>query len=193
MQSVRWPVILGGCAALGALIGFTASFLLPQLYISRASIAVRTPAGVSPNEALRVTVQSAMTRRMLSEIIHAQDLYSKDLRTKPLEEVVGVMRKHIRIAALPPAPNFEVAFAYEDREKAQTTTQLLIARIMHAHVTNAHQNTSFPQFTLEVTKSADMPQRSLNPYVFKGSVAGLLVGLLLGSIIARVRRRHAVA
>lgn len=134
-----------------------------------------------------------MTSRALMEIIHAQDLYSKDLQTKPVEGVVDTMRRYIRIAALPPAPNFEVAFAYEDRRKAQAATQLLVARIMHAHVTNARENTRFRQFTLEVTKPADAPDRSLNPFIFKGSVAGLLVGLLLGSIIARARRQHAVA
>lgn len=184
IQSVRWPVILGSCAALGALVGFATSFLLPQLYVSSAFIAIRTPAGVAPAEALRATVQSAMTTQALMEIIHAQDLYSKDLRTKPAEDAVDTMRRYIRIAALPPA-NFEVAFAHEDRRKAQASTQLLVDRIMRAHVLTA--------FTLEVTKPAGLPDRSLNPYIFKGSVAGLLVGLLLGSILARVRRQHAMA
>jgi hypothetical protein len=69
----------------------------------------------------------------------------------------------------------------------------LVARIMQANLTNARENTGLPEFTLEVTKPADLPDRSLNPYIFQGSLAGLLSGLLLGSIIARVRRQHAVA
>jgi len=192
MQSVRWPVIVGGCAALGALVGFATSFLLPQLYISSASIAVRAPAGVAPAEALAATIQTAMSRQSLTEVIHAQDLYSKDLLNKPLEDVVDTMRRHIRIAPLPSPPHFEFSFAYEDRRKAQAATHLVLTSIMSAHVTNA-RNTDFPRFTLEVTKPPQVPDRSVNPYIFKGSVAGLVVGLLLGSVIARVRRQHAVA
>ena len=60
MQSVRWPVIVGGCAVLGAVGGFAASFLLPQFYISRASVVVT--AGVAPGEALAATIRSAMSR-----------------------------------------------------------------------------------------------------------------------------------
>jgi uncharacterized protein involved in exopolysaccharide biosynthesis len=187
MQSVRWPVIAGGCAALGALAGFAASFLLPQVYVSRATFTVTTPAGITPAEALSGTIRTAVSRRSLTEVIRAQDLYSKDVLNKPLEEVVDTMSRNIHIGAVLPAPDFEISFAYEDRRKAQAATQLLTRSIMDAHLAGS------PRSKLELIKPADLPDRPMNPYIFKGSVAGLVVGLLLGSIIARVRRRHAIA
>jgi hypothetical protein len=107
MQFVRWPVIVAVCAALGALTGVAASFLLPQLYVSSASVTVITPGGVTPPEALATTLRTAMSRQALTDVIRTEGLYATDLLNKPVEEVVHTMRRNISVRLLPPAQTFE--------------------------------------------------------------------------------------
>jgi hypothetical protein len=192
MQSARWPVIVGGCAALGALAGFGISFLLPQVYISRASIAVRTPAGATAVEAVLPTLESAMSRRSLTDVLRAQDLYARDVLRRPLEDVIHTMRRNITVVARPESTSLEVSFAYEDRLKAQSTTALLVANIMEASLP-VPERAPVPHVRLEVTTPPDLPESPVNRYFIQGTLAGLSAGLVLGSIIARARRHHALA
>ena len=182
MQSVRWPVIVAGFALLGALSGLGISFLLPQMYVSTASIAViNAPEGVLP------TVQRALSRGSLTDVINALTLYPRDMFKRPMEDIVDTMRRHIRVTALPQDGKLELSFGYEDRAKAQAATALLVSKIMTAHL-KARDGS-----TLELNDPPTLPQKPVNPYVARGTIGGLAAGLLLGTIIARVRRQHAVA
>jgi hypothetical protein len=180
MHSARWPAIVGMFAISGALAGFGISYLLPPLYVSSASIEV---AGASVSDTATV-VQHAMSRRSLTDVIRKHELYPADVQNKPLEDVVEIMRRHISVTKMPSTANFDVSFAYADRTKAQAATAMLVAKIHEAHVGLRPVSRS----TLELTKPASLPQRSVNPYIAKGTLGGLVAGLLLGSVVVRARR-----
>jgi hypothetical protein len=184
LHSVRWPVVVGGCALLGALAGLGISFLLPQMYVSTVAIAVIN----GPDDAVPLpSLQRALSRGSLTDVINAQTLYPRDMFKRPMEDIVDTMRRHIRVTRLRENSHFELSFGYEDRLKARAATAMLVSKIMTAHLNSRDGS------TLEVKKPASLPQRSVNPYVVKGTIWGLAAGLLLGSIIVRVRRQQAVA
>ena len=185
MHSVRWPVVVGGCALLGALAGLGVSFLLPQMYVSTALInAINAPEGVLPT----ATVERALSRGSLTDVINAQTLYPRDMFKSPMEDIVDTMRRHIRVTPVLAGSKFEVSFAYEDRVKARAATAMLVSKIMTSHLNSRDGS------TLELKEAPTLPHRSVNPYVAKGIICGLAAGCLLGSVIVGLRRRrHAVA
>jgi hypothetical protein len=193
MQSVRWQVVLAASAVAGVFVGLGVSFVMPQVHESTSLIEVISPRGEARPTTAPVAFQTAMSRKNLADVIKAQQLYAKDMLNEPLEDVIDTMRRNIRIRRLPSGATFEVSFAYEDRLKAQATNAMLVSKIMW---TNTQQATAAALAggpistgsTLEVTSPPTLPQRSVNRYAVTGTIAGLAVGLLFGSIIIRVRR-----
>jgi hypothetical protein len=193
MQAVRWQLVLAASALAGVFVGLGVSFLMPQVYESTSLIEVRSSRGEARPTTALVAFQTAMSRKDLADVIKVQGLYAKDMQNEPLEDVIDTMRRNIRIRRLSPGATFEVSFAYEERLKAQAANAMLVSKIMW---TNTQQATAAalagsPISTgniLEVTSAPTLPQRSVNRYVVAGTIAGLAVGLLFGSIIIRVRR-----
>ena len=191
MQSVRWQVVLAASALAGVFVGLGVSFVMPQVYESTALIEVISPRGEARPTTAPGAFQTAMSRNNLADVIKVQGLYAKDILNEPLEEVIDTMRRNIRIRRLPSGDAFgdafEVSFAYEDRLKAQAANAMLVSKIMEAAALGG-SSMIWTGSTLEVRNAPTVPQRSVNRFVVTGTLAGLAVGLLFGSIIIRVRR-----
>jgi len=136
-----------GPAFLGVVVSICVAFLLPNEYMSKATMQI-TPAQVSDNvvqstisNSLNDRIQqmetSIMSVRELSAIINDPRLllYNKELKTEPLEDVIEKFKHSIGInfVALPGAMSrrataFDITFTYYDRFKAQQTVQALMSK-----------------------------------------------------------------
>ncbi len=146
--------ILGPIFA-GVVIGAVAALVLPNTYVSQASLRI-TPAQISESilpsivsqqmsDRISQMEQDILSRTSLSELIQRKelDLYKKERDRKPLDDVIEVMRTrdvHIQIARLAgagdrPASAFTISFSYPDRYKAQAVVGALVTRFMESNLT----------------------------------------------------------
>lgn len=139
--------ILGPMFA-GLVIATVVACLWPDTYVSSAIIRV-TPPQVPErfvqsalnqmlNERINGIAQQVLSRSALINIIQTFDLYERDRRRLPMEDIVDRMKtKDIGIGAVALAAQsarggaFPVSFKYEDRYKAQKVTQELVSRLIN--------------------------------------------------------------
>ena len=145
----------------GLVISCVVAFLLPNVYISEASMRI-APAQIS--EALIPSVvnqqmadrinqmqQDILSRTSLSALIQSPDLqlYKSDIANKPLEDVIEKMRsKDIKLSIMNiagqqnrPASAFTISFAYPDRLKAQRVVQSLVTKFMESNLSTQRTQT----------------------------------------------------
>jgi succinoglycan biosynthesis transport protein ExoP len=132
----------------GLVIATVVACLWPDTYVSAAVIRI-TPPQVPErfvqstlnqmlNERISSISQQVLSRATLTNIIQTLDLYERDLRRLPMEDVVDRMRsKDIQIGPVIAGPGqtarggaFPVTFKYEDRYKTQKVTQELVSRMI---------------------------------------------------------------
>ncbi len=134
-----------GPAFFGLVASVCVAFVLPNEYTSKATMQI-TPAQIndnmiqstisnSLNERIQQMQTSIMSRTALSAIINDPHLllYQKEIKDKPLEDVIEDMKNAISIqfVSLPGALGkrasaFDIRFTYQDRFKAQATVQALM-------------------------------------------------------------------
>jgi succinoglycan biosynthesis transport protein ExoP len=133
----------------GLVIATVVACLWPDTYVSTAAIRI-TPPQVPErfvqsalnqmlNERISSISQQVLSRATLINIIQTLELYQRDLRRLPMEDVVDRMRnKDIQIGPVIAGPGqtarggaFQVTFKYEDRYKAQKVTQELVSRMIN--------------------------------------------------------------
>src|SRR5262249_29379057 len=108
-----------------------------------------------------------LSSHSLAEIIQkpSLDLYPKERRKLPIEDVVQDMRnKYIRISSImdlssqtgrKPTSSFTISFAYTDRYKAQAVVQALVAKFTeHNTDLQRRQTTTTTNFLDEEKKQA---------------------------------------
>jgi uncharacterized protein involved in exopolysaccharide biosynthesis len=138
----------------GLVISCVIAFFMKNTYVSKAVLRI-TPSQIS--EALvPATVNQLMSDRVaqmetqilsrtsLGELIQrpALKLYQRELKDRPLEDVIEQMRTrdiHIIVMSLAgaggrPATAFEIQFQYDDASKAQAVVQALIAKFTEESV-----------------------------------------------------------
>lgn len=145
----------------GLVISCVVAFLLPNVYISEASMRIAPaqisealiPAVVNQQMADRINQmqQDILSRTSLSALIQSPDLqlYKSDLASKPLEDVIERMRsKDIKISLINiagqqnrPASAFTISFAYPDRMKAQRVVQALVTKFMESNLSTQRTQT----------------------------------------------------
>jgi hypothetical protein len=132
-----FPKLAIALSMAGVLAGFGVSFVLTPRYASTASMQLTSSeSGPAPNAMghLLQMRNEILSRTSLSAIMQDPrlDLYSRERKHIPLEDVIDRMRGDIRITTLPSSPEhyaaFTISFAYSDRHKAQGTVQALIRK-----------------------------------------------------------------
>ena len=133
----------------GLVIATVVACLWPDTYVSVAVIRI-TPPQVPErfvqsslnqmlNERISSISQQVLSRATLVNIIQTLDLYERDRRRLPMEDVVDRMRnKDIQIGPVIAGPGqtarggaFPVTFKYEDRYKTQKVAQELVSRMIN--------------------------------------------------------------
>ena len=139
--------ILGPLFA-GIVIATVVAFLWPDTYVSHA--VVRVTAAQVPeryvqsglnqmlNERISTIEQQVVSRTTLINIIQTLDLYDRDKRRLPMEDIVDRMKnKDLSFGQVTTiqgqatrAGAFPVSFRYEDRYKAQKVTKEIVSRLI---------------------------------------------------------------
>ncbi len=152
-------------------IATVVAFLWPDTYVSTGTVRVVPPKIpeliVSSNlnsdlsGRFNSMIQGVLSKDKLQSIINTYDLYKKDLKRMPMQDVVENMRVHdIKIipvstmgqtngkAAL---PAFQIGFAYQNRNIAQKVAQKIISDLMGE---NQKETTSVTQQTTEFLQNS---------------------------------------
>lgn len=183
--------ILGPLFA-GVVVATVVAFLWPDTYVSYA--VVRVTAAQVPeryvqsglnqmlNERISTIQQQVVSRTALVNIIQTLDLYDRDRRRLPMEDVVDRMKmKDLAFGQVTTiqgqasrAGTFPVQFKYEDRYKAQKVTKEIVSRLISENTRvqlNITQNTT-EFLTEEVAKAKtrlDQIEQSLTSFRMKNA------------------------
>lgn len=196
----------------GLLLGLGVAFLIPNEFTSRATLEI-TPAQMSENDLatpvhnqlneLAIQMQTgAFSRASLSAIINDPQLllYTEDLKTTPLEDVIEEMRNNIRITiiALPSAPgrratDFDIVFSYHDRFKAQQTVQVLVDKFVASMQIQRTLHQSAGKHYLNVVDVASLPVLPVYPSRRVVELLGAVLGLSIVVAYRKLRSKSLLA
>ncbi len=138
--------ILGPLFA-GLVISVVVAFLWPDTYVSTARLRV-TPQQV-PEKYVQSNIlemssrveqmkQMVGSRPVLINIIRTHNLYPRQLKSMPMEDVVEEMRRDISIGSLSAdrsrAPTFQISFTYENRLTAQKVCSELVSQFINENI-----------------------------------------------------------
>ncbi len=147
---------IAGPAFAGLVIAVVVAFLWPDTYVSMAVIRVVPPQ--VPEKYVASNVNTEMTQRIyamaqsitsqarMTDMINAHGLYPRLRKRVPMQDVLEVMSKDIRInpvfslrddavSGRPPSSAFRIEFAYENRYLAQKVVQELVSRFIDESIT----------------------------------------------------------
>jgi succinoglycan biosynthesis transport protein ExoP len=162
----RWLIAIP--AVFCAILGVIAAFLLPTKYESKATLLVESPllpeemtaagdTGVLDQRMAKFR-QQVLSRPQLIELIRQNSLYTSELRSTSLSDVIDKMRSATSINAVSAdiqqsgagkkgAIAFSLSFTYSEPAKAQAVAQALTEEILELDATkNAAQAGNVVQF-----------------------------------------------
>jgi uncharacterized protein involved in exopolysaccharide biosynthesis len=136
------------------LLGLVASvvgvYLWPDSYVSVATVAIR-PQQV-PQEMVKAATnqdildrinsltQQVLSRSELTNLIRSLNLYPRERNRMPIEDVLELMHRNIRIMPIAPVvgsrnvPAFQVAFTYHNRFDAQKVVSALVSKFIDENI-----------------------------------------------------------
>jgi len=155
-----------GPAFAALVIGVVGAFLWPDTYVSTAVIRVvpsQVPekfvpsnVNVEMSQHINSMANAILSRTMLTNIIQSQGLYQRELRRRPMEDVIEIMRRDIRISNVldiqsrsgrGPLSAFSISFEYDDRYRVQKVARDLVSRFMNENLrTRSNQSRETTQF-----------------------------------------------
>jgi hypothetical protein len=180
-------------ASAAVIVAFCA---IPPRYVSAAVLRIYPrnvlgiPApndGVAANEALHRIGDRVLTEQSLAELIRrpALDLYPKERPRLPMEDVIQGMRQAIGLQRAPLgrdfAIQFQIAFAYRDRFKAQAVVRELVSQFIEPGA-----------MVVDVLAPANLPLTPVSPDLARVTGIGFGTGAVLGLLLA-IRTRISVA
>jgi len=147
----------------GIVISTVVAFLWPDTYVSSALIRitssqvpdrlVQTNMNQLLTERINAITQGVLSRSTLTNIIQTHDLYPRERRRLPMEDVIEKMRtKDIRIGMISVqgqqtrAGAFPITFQYENRYLAQKVTADIVSKLMNE---NERETISISQTTTD--------------------------------------------
>ncbi len=219
----NWLKLVAATVALGAIVAAGASFTEAPRYVSSAAIRVTPQPDPLRRASPQVLRQRAtehvtemeteiLSRTSLSQIIQdsSLDLYKKERRRIPMEDVIEQMRQNIRIETNSSTPIvLSISFAYPDQAKAQAAVSALAAKFTEANATvNRTREMAYRSFwqdeaafnqappappppvgeNVTVLDSASLPKKPAGPNRIAFLAWGLGAGLLLGLLAALAMR-----
>lgn len=188
MQISKWSfgIIVAACGIAGLALTSIIAFSMPYRYRSTAIIKLETPGGSPAGPALERVAAAGLSPEALAGIIRAEHLYTRQLTATPIEDVIDVMRRAIRVE--PSGSNqARISFAYEDPGLAQRTSQDLVTRIISA---NVNQDVNQGGLRLELVTPADPGRQLIERKRYALAHLGLPVGVIAGVVLAVFLRRR---
>jgi polysaccharide chain length determinant protein (PEP-CTERM system associated) len=144
-RNVRWLI---GPAFLGLVLATVVAYLIEDTYVSRALIRI-VPQQVPENlvqtavnqqiaDRLNAMAETIKSRNSLQSIITTYGLYKKQINDAPLDDVIDLMRRKIKIQPTEgltnvngrSLPAFQVSFSYDNRYLAQKVCAELVGRFL---------------------------------------------------------------
>jgi len=190
----KWWVILT-LAIAGVGLGFAIAYLLPKKYTSQTLVLIQQPTVpgdyVKPvisqdiNQRLTTMQQQILSRSRLEPVIRQFGLYSKDIKTVPMEDLVDNLRKALSItpirANIPGQPSqlqgFSISVAFDDPHLAQqicsTITSMFMEENLKLRQELSEQTTQFISKQLDDAK-ATLDQQDTKLAAFKRDHIGTL-------------------
>jgi polysaccharide chain length determinant protein (PEP-CTERM system associated) len=129
-------------------ISVVVAFLWPDTYVSTAVIRlvppqvperyVPTNINIEMSQRVSSMAQTILSRSTLTNIIQTYGLYPRDVKRKPMEDVIEEMKKNVRVGM--PMTNqqtsnrsmiFPISFAYENPILAQKVVEDLVSRFIN--------------------------------------------------------------
>ena len=147
----------------GLVVSVVVAFLWPDTFVSSAVMRItpqQIPDRLVPSnlntqmsERLNQMQQEILSRGSLTELIQrpSLDLYKKERASKPMEDIVEMMRKDIHLAILEtPATSsgkkmasaFQISFSYPERYKAQAVVAQLVTKFTEQNVAVLRQTSN---------------------------------------------------
>jgi len=174
-RNFRW--LLGPLFA-GLVISTVVAYLWTDTYVSQALIRI-VPQQISPDVVPDVTAQDIADRingmaqsieshNVLSTIITSFGLYSKELKSAPMEDVITEMKKAIKIKPIEGVttpsgkslPAMQVEFSYRDPVLAQRVCADIVSRFVDA---NTHEALDIQQqANAFINQRYDQAKKELN-------------------------------
>ncbi|MCX6597872.1 MAG: Wzz/FepE/Etk N-terminal domain-containing protein [Acidobacteria bacterium] len=156
---------IAGPMLLCLVVGTVTAFLWPDTYVSSAVVRVIppqiperfVPSNVNSEISQRINsmYQSITSRQTLTNIINVYQLYPRDRKRLPMEDVIEQMKKDIRLNltggdAKGRVQAFEIRYSYENRLVAQKIVQELVTRFIDENIrTRAAQSSQTTEFLRE--------------------------------------------
>jgi hypothetical protein len=202
---------LGAGLLAGCILAAAASFLLPNRYTATAVTEIvpakatedplAPPSSTNAAEFLRRNEGRAISSENLSWIILRWGQHSHGpLAQKSIEDVVREIRAGIRIAPLnSDTAAFSISWSGSDRREVQDVVNLVISGFIQesiseqrAHAVNATQREILARRAGEYLDTLDPPTAHFSqdsPNRLTIAAAGFAIGLLVGALSLRPRRR----
>src|SRR6476620_2016700 len=138
----------------GLVVSVVVAFLWPDTFVSSAVMRI-TPqqipdrlvpsnVNIQMGERLNQMQQEILSRGSLTELIQrpSLDFYKKERQSKPMEDIVEMMRRDIKLTLVETPSNtgkkiaaaFQISFSYPERYKAQLVVAQLVTKFTESNV-----------------------------------------------------------
>ena len=171
-RNFRW--VLGPTFA-GLVIATVTAFVMQDTYISAALIRI-VPQQISDSlvqnstsqqiaDHINAMAESILSRNTLTNLVNSYHLYSKEVKSEPMEDVLNEMRKAISIKPTlgiadmsngqRSLPAMQISFKYRERLVAQKVCDELVSRFMSQNTSETIEHTEAAnQFMIDETQRA---------------------------------------
>jgi len=183
-----------GPAFAGLVIAVVVAFLWPDTYVSYASLRVEpqkvpekfVQSNVNVEMAARIQsmAERIRSRPVLINIIQSYDLYPRERKSMPIEDVVEEMRKNIGIGQVTSQfrgstrlSAFQISFTYENRYIAQKVCSEIVSRFIDENIRErANQSVATTDFLREQYDAARKELEEIEAKIvqFRAANAGRL-------------------
>jgi hypothetical protein len=182
MQIRNWRY--GWMVAISAAFACTAFavmlFTIPKAYVSRGVLLLDGRAPISLDSIMNLA-QHMESRMTLASIITSEKLYLRERSRMPIEDVIELMRRNVRLQPVGlegPQPGVVIDFDYSDPRAAQRVTGKLLASFVDQG-----------NGTLRALDPASLPQTPARPNVPLIATSAAFLGLLTFGLLGLFRRR----
>jgi uncharacterized protein involved in exopolysaccharide biosynthesis len=176
----RWPVVVLTAAA-APVLAAAASFLLPDVYVSRAALRA------SNTDQLPGLIRQVVTDDFLKDCIARFNLYAHSRSEVPIDELMRKMRKDLRFEMIPaPRPRAVViSFTSADRFAAQS-----VAAYVQRSLVAAAGRAGPAATSLQLLDPASLPVTPAAPNRMAIAELGFAIGLVGAVLTLWLRHRR---